>query len=75
MKKTALEIKGICIAGANVIINATDYSVLELKSIVIAAKIAGTRLCIKHSSKLTTLDCKGIANVGEKGTVTFDFVE
>ena len=72
---TTLEIKGICSSGGNVIVNAQDFSPLNLKGIALIAKTHGVHLTIKGASTLSPLTCKGIALSGGKGTVTFDFTE
>lgn len=73
MKKLTLEIKGICMAGGNVVVNATDYSIIDLKGIAITASHYGVNLCIKKADSIPAISCKGIAMAGGKGTVTFDF--
>ena len=70
---TTLEIKGICMSGGNVIVDAKDFTPLDLKGIVLVAKSNGVHVTIKSASILSPLTCKGIALSGDKGTVTFDF--
>lgn len=69
----ALEIKGICMAGGDVVINATDFSIIELKGIANTAGRYGVKLYIKKASVIPAMSCKGIAMAGGKGTVIFDF--
>ncbi len=75
MKKTVLEIKGICMHGANIVLNASDYTAFDLRNIAVAAKAANTEILIKGANKLTALDCKTIASFVGPGVVTFDFTE
>lgn len=72
---TTLDIKGICISGGNVVVNANNFSPLDLKGIALTAKTHGVKVTIKNANKLTSLTCKGIALAGGKETVTFDFTE
>lgn len=72
---TTLDIKGICMSGGNVIISASNFTTLDIKSIVLTAKAHGVKVHIKEASKLSPLACKGIAISGGLGTVTFDFSE
>lgn len=69
----ALEIKGICMAGGDVVVDATDFSIFELKGIANTAGRYGVKLYIKKASEIPATSCKGIAMAGGKGTVTFDF--
>ena len=73
MKMLTLEIKGICMAGGDVVVNAKDFSIIDLKGIANTAGRYGVKLCIKNASEIPTMSCKGIAMAGGKGTVTFDF--
>lgn len=72
---TTLDIKGICFAGGNVIVSASELSPIELKSIALTAKECKVGMIVKHAYKLSSLSCKGIALAGGPGTVTFDFTE
>lgn len=72
---TTLDIKGICMSGGNIIVNASNISPLDLKNIALTAKSYGVKVLIKGASKLSPLTCKGIALSGGIGTVTFDFTE
>lgn len=72
---TALDIKGICMSGGNVVVSANNFSSLDLKGIALTAKAHSVKVTIKNASKLTTLTCKGIALAGGTGTVIFDFSE
>lgn len=75
MKKLTLEIKGICMAGGDVVVNANDYSIIDLKGIAITAGNYGVKMYIKNACDIPALNCKGIAMAGGKGTVIFDFSE
>lgn len=70
---TTLELKGICLAGGSVVVDATQHSTLDLKGIAMAAQSGHATLTIRNASKLTSLSCKGIALAGGSGTVIFDF--
>lgn len=75
MKKIIFDINAIISAGANVIVNAGDFTTIDLRSMAVSAKSAGVKLTVKGASNLTTIDCRNIANAGNHGTVTFDFSE
>jgi len=61
MKKSALEVRSI-VALASVRISANDYSVLELRGIVRAAKNNYVR--ITDADRLSALEIRGIARCG-----------
>ena len=58
--------------GGNVVINADDYTVLQIKEIFFAGKTKGSSIAIKKASVLTAMQCKELAFVNPNH-VTFDF--
>ncbi len=74
IKKTVSDLRWIVFMGGSLVINAKDYKVSEIKSIVFTAKHHNAKVFIKNAICLTTEDCKSIAFTGGKdGNVTFDF--
>ena len=73
MKMSVLDLCMVISAGSNVIVDATDMSTLDMRSIASNAKMSGTHVTIRNASLLSLLDCRTIAMAGGKGTVTFDF--
>lgn len=57
------------------IVNATQFSLLDLRGIASAAKGHGGKLLIKQATRLSVMSCRSIALAGGDGTVTFDFTE
>lgn len=72
MKLTAMQLKEIAFIGGNVVINADDYTVLQIKEIIFAGKTKGSSIVIKKASVLTAMQCKELAFVNPNH-VTFDF--
>ena len=73
---TTSELQALVFAGGSIIIDAGDYSVSALQSIVYSAKSHGAKITIKHASKLTATQCRTIAfSGGGQGNVTFDFTD
>ena len=73
---TTSELQSLVFAGGSIIIDAGDYSVSALQSIVYSAKSHGAKITIKHASKLTATQCRTIAfSGGGQGNVTFDFTD
>ena len=69
----SLLLKTILMNGGSIVVNANDYSSLELKSLAMEAKANNAKLHIKHADTLSSLACKSIAMSGGKGNVIFDF--
>lgn len=74
MKKTIINLKEIAFMGGNVIINARDYSVLQMKEIIFAGKTRGSSVTIRNADRLSTIQCKELAFINPNH-VTFDFSE
>ena len=74
MKKSSLELRSLLISGGSLIVDASAYSPLELKSLAIVAKANGSKITIRNASLLSTLECRSIAIAGGKGTITFEMV-
>ena len=72
MKFSAMQLKEIAFMGGNVVINADDYTVLQIKEIIFVGKTKGSSVVIKKASVLTALQCKELAFVNPNH-VTFDF--
>lgn len=76
MKKTALELQSIAFSGGSLIVDAADYTLSSLQSIVYTATSHGAQVTIRHANKLSTSVCKSIAfSGGGQGNVVFDFTE
>lgn len=69
--RSTMDIKKIVAAGGGVILDASKYSTLDLKSIAGTAKATVT---LKNASEFSTMDLKNIAAAGN-GHVVFDFSE
>ena len=69
--KSALDLKLIAQAGANLVVEATTYSALDLK-MVASALTSGAKLTVKKADSLSALVCKLIASAAP-WRVTFDF--
>ena len=67
-----LQLKEIAFMGGNLIINAEDYSVLQIKELIFAGKHKGATVTIKNACKLTRTHCKERAFINPT-KVTFDF--
>lgn len=67
-----MQLKEIAFMGGNVVINADDYTVLQIKEIIFAGKTKGSSIVIKKASVLTAMQCKELAFVNPNH-VTFDF--
>ena len=74
MKMSILDLRTILSAGSNVVVDAADMSILDMRSIAMDAKLSGTHVTIRNASLLDPLDCRIVAIAGGKGTVTFDFM-
>lgn len=72
---TALELRLICSAGGNIVIDATQFSFLDIRMLASAANTGSGHVIIKNAQKLSAMDCRLIATNGGKRTVTFDFTE
>lgn len=75
MKKSSLELRNIVAAGGGVVVNAEDYSSLELRNISSATKTGGGKLIIRHALRLSSLECRSIAAAGDGGHVVFNFTD
>lgn len=74
MKKSSLELRSLLISGGNLVVDATSYSPLELRSLAIVAKANGSQITVRNASLLSTLECRSIAIAGGKGTITFEMI-
>lgn len=70
---TALEIRTILSSGGNVVVDATKFTALELRTMASTAQSNGTKITIRNANTKTALECRGIASAGGTGTVFFDF--
>lgn len=75
MKKTSLELRSIVSAGGCVVINANDYSTLEMKTIAACTNNNGGQLILQHAVRLSSLECRSIASAGKSGGVMFVFTD
>lgn len=69
---TVLDLKAIVSLGGCIVVNANDYSILDLKSIASLDKKLGGKLYIKNANRISALDCKALATLNP-GNITFDF--
>lgn len=69
--RSALDLKRIVAAGGGLVIDASGYSILDLKSIAAAAK---TDIVLKNVSDISAIDLKNIAAAGN-GHVVIDMTE
>lgn len=69
--KSAMDLKRIVAAGGGLVLDATKYSALDLKTIAATAK---ADITIKNVSEMSTMDMKNIAAAGN-GHVIFDMTE
>lgn len=74
MKYPTMHLKEIAFMGGNIVINADDYTVLQIKEIIFAGKAKGSSVVIKKACNLTAMQCKELAYVNPNH-VTFDFTE
>ncbi|MFR9546860.1 MAG: hypothetical protein SNJ29_14990 [Rikenellaceae bacterium] len=74
MKKSSLDLQQILKAGGNVIVDANDYSALELQNIAAKAMAGESCVTIKNADRLSDLECQYIAKKAPK-LVTFDFTK
>lgn len=70
---TALEIKTLISSGGNVIVDATKFTTLELRTMASDAYSNGVKITIRQAYSKTSLECRDIAFAGGVGTVSFDF--
>ena len=69
--RSALEIKKIVSVGGGVIVDASQYSTVDLKSIAANAK---ANVVLKNTDEMSTMDLRSIASAG-KGHVIIDLTE
>lgn len=69
--RSALEIKKIVSVGGGVIVDASQYSTVDLKAIAANAK---ANIVLKNTDDMSTLDLRSIASAG-KGHVIIDLTE
>lgn len=62
-------------AGGSVVVNAEEYTALELCSIAAAAQNGGGNLIIRHASRFSSMESRGIAASGKNGCVVFNFTD
>lgn len=67
-----LDLQAIANIGGGMIIDARNFTNLELQSLAVVASKKGTSITIRCASRLTPLDLQAIANA-LKGSVVFDF--
>lgn len=72
MNKTALEIKQLLFIGGNIIIDANDYTILQMKNFAFVAKSKGASVTIRNAHILNSMQCKAIAFINPTGII-FDF--
>ncbi len=72
--KSSLEQQTIIKAGGNVIVDANDYSALELQNMAAKAMAGESCVTIKNADKLSAFECQDIAKKAPK-LVTFDFTK
>lgn len=70
---TTLEIRSILSTGGNVIVDASKFTALELRTMASTAQSKGVKITIHNADSKTALECRGIAAAGGIGTVNFDF--
>lgn len=73
MKKSVTELRSIVAMGGSIIVNAGDYSVLELRSIASSTTADGGEMFIMDAVKLSYMECRAIVSAGIKGCVILDF--
>ncbi len=69
--RSALEIKKIVSVGGGVIVDASQYSTVDLKAIAANAK---ANIVLKNTDEMSTMDLRSIASAG-KGHVIIDLTE
>lgn len=69
--RSAMDLKRVVAAGGGLIIDASKYSILDLKGI---AAVAKTDIVLKNVSEMSAMDMKNIATAGN-GHVIFDMTE
>lgn len=69
--RSALEIKKIVSVGGGVIVDASQYSTVDMKAIAANAK---ADIVLKNTDDMSTLDLRSIASAG-KGHVIIDLTE
>ncbi|WP_250674855.1 hypothetical protein LZ906_006660 [Paraclostridium ghonii] len=69
MKKTTVDVKDIVLCGGSVILDATEYTISNLKDIALVCRSKGTTLILKNAKQKTTYDLKQLALLG---CITFD---
>lgn len=74
-KVNILELRSIVVAGGSVIVDASNYSTLELRSLAVASKYNGGKVVIQKAYLLNSIDCRSIAVAGDPGNVIFNFTE
>ena len=72
MKKTISDLKEIIRLGGGMNLDATLFTVPELKDFVKLAEISGATICVKNTELLAVNDLKTIARLGG-GKVIFEF--
>lgn len=69
--KSAIDLKRVVAAGGGLILDASRYSTLDLKSLAASAK---ADIVLKNVSEMSAMDMKNIASAGN-GHVIFDLSE
>lgn len=73
---TPSQLQSLVLNGGSIIIDATNITALSIQSLALSAKTHNAVIIIKHSSKLTPLQCNAIAFAGgRKGNIIFDFTD
>jgi hypothetical protein len=72
MKKTIADLKEIISLGGGMNLDATLFTVSELKEFVKLAEVSGATISVKNTERLAIYDLKTIARLGG-GKVIFEF--
>lgn len=75
MKKSVIELRSIVAMGGSIVINAGDYSVLELRSIAASTTTDGGKMVILNAIKLNYMECRAIISAGIRGCVILNFTD
>ncbi|STQ89317.1 hypothetical protein [Iodobacter fluviatilis] len=74
MALSVLDLKGIAVSGGGMILDARQFTALDLNSIAASASGKKAQIVLKNLQGKSALDLKGIAASGN-GCVVFDFTE
>lgn len=71
-RPSIIQLKEIAQMGGNIIVNANDYSVLQIKELIFVGKRKGISVTIRNAGSLSCAECKQLAFLNP-AYVTFDF--